>query len=164
GAVIGSAVFLWQGGMRRFGIAAAVCLVAGLGVGMGLKYNPRQADFLMRRYFTTDTNGRQFVWSEGIARCIERPLYGRGINLSDTVQIPIITGAVVSYINSYHNSYIMAWYDTGLVGLLFFVSAVLICFYKLVRILMLRPDRELKFFARLFLAVLITLAVEGMTE
>jgi O-antigen ligase len=98
-------------------------------------------NFLYERYsFNSDLTGRPLIWEKAFSEIGKNPLLGKGMGAAETK---------ISY--SFHNSYLEVWFNTGLLGLFFFIASQI---YFLYRIWFLRrSSSELEIISLLALAL-----------
>lgn len=77
-------------------------------------------DFLLLRFNPNyGLSGRDWVWQLATSAIYQNPIVGRG------------TGAAeMFFVSSFHNAYLEVWYNTGFLGLMFFVVSQLYFLYK----------------------------------
>jgi O-antigen ligase len=111
---------------RRWAILFSVLLLLS-GYFIYLQVSPEKMDFLFGRYSASaGLSGRDLIWQRTFAEITKNPFWGRGIGAAETL---------IS--NSFHNAYLEAWYNTGLIGLMFFLVAEVYYFqriFKLIRV------------------------------
>jgi O-antigen ligase len=91
-------------------------------------------NFLISRYSVDEgLSNREWVWRVALAVINENPFFGHGIGAAETV---------IS--SSFHSAYLEVWYNTGLLGLLFFVSAQVYFFYRIFWLRRRHLDNEMK--------------------
>lgn len=77
-------------------------------------------DFLLWRFNPEyGLSGRDWVWQLAISAIYQSPIVGRGTGASE-----------MFFVSSFHNAYLEVWYNTGFLGLLFYVLSQLYFFYK----------------------------------
>jgi len=98
-------------------------------------------NFLLGRYsLDSGLSDRGLIWQNSFSEINENPLMGRGIGAAENVQS-----------DSFHNSYLEVWFNTGLWGLVFFLASQM---YFLYRIFLLgRVSKEPEITAALALAL-----------
>jgi O-antigen ligase len=78
-------------------------------------------DFLTSRYrVDAGLSDRELIWDKALSAINENPFLGHGIGASETV---------IS--SSFHNTYLEVWFNTGLLGLFFFIAAQSYFFYRI---------------------------------
>ena len=71
-------------------------------------------DFLDRRYSQeSGISGRLDIWEKALNEIDKNPILGRGIGASENV-----------IENSFHNAYLEVWFNSGILGLLLYLSAI----------------------------------------
>lgn len=79
-----------------------------------------RGNFLIERYrASSDLSGRPLIWKRALTEIDKQPFLGRGIGASENL-----------INNSFHNSYLEVWFNSGILGLFLFIAAQ---FYFLVR-------------------------------
>lgn len=69
--------------------------------------------FLLDRYSaSSDLSGRPTIWKRALSEIAKQPLIGRGIGASENV-----------IKNSFHNTYLEVWFNSGIFGLFLFLAA-----------------------------------------
>ncbi|HSL42301.1 MAG TPA: O-antigen ligase family protein [Anaerolineales bacterium] len=77
-------------------------------------------DFLMSRYsFDAGLSNRETIWQLALDEISKNPIGGRGIGAAEQLRS-----------NSFHHTYLEVWYNTGLLGLVFFVAAQIYFFLR----------------------------------
>jgi len=78
-------------------------------------------DFLTSRYSVdAGLSDRELIWDKALSAINENPFLGHGIGAAETV---------IS--SSFHNTYLEVWFNTGLLGLFFFIVAQGYFFYRI---------------------------------
>lgn len=95
---------------------------ASLLVVLVLSTGPDHVDYIVARLQGTADSGQLFtgrvqIWEKALSMCMEDPFLGHGLG-SDSIDAMINIGI------SFHNAFLAIWYNTGLVGLAFFVVAL----------------------------------------
>lgn len=109
--IIASLPLLGRIGPKRILVSLLVVVLAAAVLWVVLQQMPDQAEFVRRRFISTDTTGRGEKWAEAFALCLEEPWIGHGLG-----------GAGTNF--GFHNAYLVTWYDGGAIGLLLYVSAL----------------------------------------
>jgi len=109
--MIASLPLLARIGTRRMVVTLAVVVLAGAVLWIVLQQLPEQADYVRRRFLSTDTTGRGERWAGALALCLEEPWIGHGLGASGTNF-------------GFHNAYLVTWYDGGMIGLLLYAGAL----------------------------------------
>lgn len=118
--------------------------------------NRQQVDFLKKRYLTTDTNGRTTIWTEAITECLHSPVIGRGHGGDRAFGM--------KYHHPTHNAYLAAWYNTGLIGVSFYLAAFAVGASQCLKLIRFGRDQDLRDMARVLLGVLMAEFAVGMFE
>lgn len=71
-----------------------------------------QVGYVVERYTGGGLTGREERWERALALCLEDPLLGRGMGSTEGLGF------------GFHNAYLTAWYEGGLIGLFFFIGAL----------------------------------------
>ena len=97
--------------------------------------------FLSNRYSVgAGLSNRQFIWQDAMQRIARNPVLGRGTGAAETV---------IS--NSFHNTYLEVWYNTGILGLTLFVCSQLYLIFR--AIILSRKVKDLEFNSLLTLSL-----------
>jgi hypothetical protein len=76
--------------------------------------------FLLNRYaLNSGLSDREFLWQKAISEIAVNPFWGHGIGAAEDL---------IS--SSFHNAYLEIWYNTGFIGLVFFVISQLYFLFK----------------------------------
>ena len=118
---------------RQFGGVLIVSMLVAL-VGFGAMrlatFNQRQAEFIVQRFSSLSTTNRTEIWREVFRECAKDPIVGHGL-ASDIY----LAGG-----HRAHNMYLTMWYTTGVPGLMFAVSAILVALLKAFYVMTRGPD------------------------
>ena len=72
-----------------------------------------RGNFLIERYrASSDLSGRPLIWKRALTEIDKQPFLGRGIGASENL-----------INNSFHNSYLEVWFNSGILGLFLFIAA-----------------------------------------
>ena len=96
---------------RRAAATALLLLAAGVVLFLALRAMPDQADYVLDRFTSMDTTGRQERWEAARQACMRSPVVGHG------------EGADLVLPFGFHNAFLVTWYNGGLVGLVLFAGA-----------------------------------------
>lgn len=118
--------------------------------------NKSQVEFLKKRYLSTSTTGRTKIWKDAITEIIKSPIIGRGHGSDRSF--------AVKYHRPTHNVFLAVWYNTGIVGLLLYVSAYAAAAIQCLRLIRGGRDQEIRDLARVTLGMCMALGAMGMTE
>ncbi len=102
---------------RILGIAVGVAGVAAVFIGPFIGFN------LLNRFTSGDStslDGRTNYWQILLAHSSVTNLLGNGFGAADKV----IAQATGGFVNSPHNSYLQVMFDTGIIGMIFFVLTI----------------------------------------
>jgi hypothetical protein len=118
---------------KNIGKFVSVIILASLIGYILLQYSSGDwVDFLWMRYSVDHgLSGRESIWSEALSQINNNPLLGRGIGAAEMV----IEG-------SFHNAYLEIWFNTGLVGLLLFLTSQLYFVYRIFYLKRISEDPE----------------------
>jgi O-antigen ligase len=95
--------------------------LSSLGFFLLQQSSSERKDFLVSRYERkAGTSGREAIWEEAMAEINKNPLAGRGTGAAEQI-----------YGESFHNSWLEVWYNTGLPGLILFIAAQIYFFYRI---------------------------------
>jgi|MudIll2142460700_1097286.scaffolds.fasta_scaffold04058_3 hypothetical protein len=112
------------------------------------------ADFLWMRYSVDHgLSGREWIWREALSEIHDNPLLGRGIGAAETV----IQG-------SFHNAYLEIWFNTGLVGLLLFLTSQVYFIYRILYLKRVSEDPETRSILALALGYMMGFVAMCMVE
>jgi O-antigen ligase len=79
-------------------------------------------DFLLSRYnLNAGLSNRELVWQKALYEISLDPIVGKGTGAAEQLEE-----------NSFHNTYLEVWYNTGIFGLLFFLAAQLYYFQQII--------------------------------
>ena len=111
--------------LRRLGLMASLAAIVFIGL---MLISPERRSYIFLRFSGGEsglgaTSGRADIWRAGLTACMEKPLTGTGTG-SDMIESWQLTG------HSFHNAYLAVWYNSGLVGLILFMTAVLGTFWQ----------------------------------
>jgi O-antigen ligase len=94
--------------------------------------SPARLDFLLSRYSASSgLSNRESYWNLALAEINKDPISGKGLGAAESIMA-----------DSFHNTYLEVWYDTGLLGLIFFISAQIYFFLRLLSTLRRVKDPE----------------------
>ena len=89
-------------------------------------------DFLDRRYSQeSGLSGRLDIWEKALHEIDKDPILGRGIGASENV-----------IENSFHNAYLEVWYNSGILGLLLYLSAIGYFFVRVIFVMKRLQSKE----------------------
>ena len=118
-SALASIPLLLRGGAKKtarvwmlIGVFAAGLVFAGQAITEG-----RSSELVTRRLTRFDFTGRAGLWMHAYRVCMTSPVIGHGMGTND--YYGDITGPGV-----FHNAYLSLWCNTGLIGLLLFMAAV----------------------------------------
>jgi O-antigen ligase len=131
-----------------------VCLLFLLGFGFYQLTNSDRITFLLNRYMLdAGLSGRDQIWNIVLTEIQKNPIVGRG------------TGAAEMLISaSFHNAYLEVWYNTGFLGLLFFIAAQLYFLYRAVFLFYTVRDPNVKSLAVLALGYMLGFILISLFE
>jgi len=114
------------------------------------RYN-RQWEFVRYRYFEHGLSGRPERWQKALQLCINEPLVPHGIGASNFLGF------------GFHNAYLVTWYEGGLLGLVLFLSAIVLTLLRGLKAIFSRED-EIRRVGTLVVSVMIALILTGFAE
>lgn len=98
------------------------------------QYSVEKMDFLLERYsVSSGLSGREKIWEQSFSEIVETPLLGRGTGASENVLS-----------DSFHNTYLEVWFNTGLLGLLFFLASQAYFIYRILCLRRISNDLEIR--------------------
>jgi O-antigen ligase len=96
--------------------------------------SPEKIDFIRNRYsFDSGLSNREWIWQNAFSQIMENPLLGYGVGASE-----------IMIRSSFHNAYLEIWFNTGLLGLLFYLGAQCYFLYRIWYLLRQPLDLETK--------------------
>jgi O-antigen ligase len=139
-------------GLRRLVVGFFLAIAAVVLLAVVIAQFPEQAEFIQSRFTSIDFTGRESRWSRAIELCLKSPMLGHGPGASSG------TGF------GFHNAYLMAWYDGGIVGLLFFAGAYCVIAFQAMQLGFFSRQVHSQEIARLVLGQILGLAAAGFFE
>lgn len=137
---IGCVPLLLRFGVKKVGLGLAM-LALGLALVWGvLSLMPAQREFVIRRFTSADTTGRFERWTMAVTMCLRKPWLGRGVAASN-----------LSF--GFHNAYLVAWYEVGVLGLVLYAGAFFLMAWQALRLTLKRTSRQVSDVARLMLGL-----------
>jgi O-antigen ligase len=119
-----------------------------------LQSSPERVTFLLNRYApTAGLSDREYIWQKALSGIAINPVLGNGIGAAET----LIGG-------SFHNAYLEIWYNTGLIGLAFFVISQIYFLYRIFNLGLKGSDRDLTSISALSLGYMMGFVVLCLFE
>ncbi len=143
-------IFLRKNPLKLIGFSIIGGLFAASSVLLMFQLLPGKAQGLTERLLSTDLTGREGLWETGLYSCFQSPLLGHGEGSASMVAD-----------QTFHNGYLIAWYNTGLLGLCALVSFLTIYTIKAWSLFRRAQTDEMADFGRLafgYLLAVITVA------
>jgi len=163
--VIGCLPILTRIQVRKLLVGAAiVTVIAAVVAGLFLML-PERAEFVEKRFFTTEMSGRWEIWRVAWQACMRHPFWGEGIG-SSFMAVPahVTPGQGFFGGGSVHSAYLAAWYDVGLIGLVLYVGASVFSAFQAFRLMRYRSDSEIADMGRLLLGLILASVASGVGE
>ena len=138
-------------------LGRAVRALVGLGVlGIGFLFVQSrlstQVEFVTSRYESTDTTGRAERWDRALSLCLSDPITPAGF------------GALTVVGFGFHNAFLAAWFEGGVLGLLLFPGACLVLIFSYLSVIRSRAPTEVQDLGRLFLGLTLALIAGAFFE
>jgi O-antigen ligase len=133
----------------------AIAIFIGISI-LYLTQSPasERINFLISRYSLDEgLSNREWIWRVALSEINENPFMGHGIGAAESI---------IS--SSFHNAYLEVWYNTGLLGLLFFVAAQIYFFYRIFLLRRRHLSDEMKAIVALTLGYMLGFVVLCMFE
>ena len=111
-----------------------------------------QVEFVTSRYESTNTTGRPEKWDRALDLCLSDPITPAGFGALS------ITGF------GFHNAFLAAWYEGGVLGLLLFPGACIVLFFSHLGVIRSRAPTEVQDLGRLFLGLTLALVAGAFFE
>ena len=111
-----------------------------------------QIEFVTSRYESTDTTGRPERWSKALALCLADPITPAGFGALTTVRF------------GFHNAFLAAWFEGGVLGLLLFPGACLVLIFSHFSVIRSRAPTDVQDLGRLFLGLTLALIAGAFFE
>jgi len=90
--------------------------------------------FLLERYSVdSGLSDRELIWEKSFSEIDANPLMGRGIGAAENVLS-----------DSFHNAYLEVWFNTGLLGLVFFLASQVYFIYRILYLRRISNDLEIR--------------------
>ncbi len=141
--IIGSAPLLLLGKnpLKLIGFLVAGAIFAASSVFVMFQLVPHRAGPLIERFASRGITERGALWEYGMQLCLRSPVMGHGEGAADAA------GAIVGH--GFHNGYLIAWYNSGMLGLCALVLFLLAYTIKAWRLYRRAQTDEMADFARL---------------
>ncbi len=139
-------------GSRITAVVTSVLLV-WVALGFVRDTTPEHYEFIQGRLASSDLNQRGDRWQRALELCLEAPLLGAGLGAAER-----------SSGFGFHNAYLVAWRDGGLMGLLLFTFALISLIRAALRLIRRSPYPSVRGWASAYLGVAVTLAASGFFE
>jgi O-antigen ligase len=98
-----------------------------------LQSSPERVTFLLNRYtLNAGLSNREYIWQKALSEIAVHPFIGNGVGAAEI----LISG-------SFHNAYLEIWYNTGLLGLAFFLISQIYFLYRIFYLGLKSPVRDL---------------------
>jgi O-antigen ligase len=111
----------------------ALMLLGGVSYFLLLLSSPERITFLLSRYtLGAGLSDREIIWQTALTGIAQNPFVGNGIGAAENL---------VS--SSFHNAFLEVWYNTGVLGLIFFVLSLVYFLYRIFHLGLKGSDREL---------------------
>lgn len=147
--------------LSTLGKRALVVGVIGLGVllctGLILSATSKnQLDFVLKRFTSGSNSGRTKIWLNALDENMKSPIIGHGHGGDRAFG--------VKYQKPMHNAYLSAWYNTGIIGLSFYLAAFATGLWQSFRTFRRSPDPEMRLIAMVMFGLLVAQLFAGFFE
>lgn len=139
--------------LQKLLVGAIVVAAAVLVVYKAAQLNQAQTDFATKRLTSKSTSQRTRLWASTIPILMEEPFLGRGFGINK--ELHQVVGDTV------HNTYLQIWYDTGILGLIFFVVSGLLAGWQGFLLIVRARSPDVNELARLMFGILLSSAATG---